>query len=43
MQNLKNKVFFTLLCIINLSILIIVGAFNMQTYFEQKRSFENSY
>lgn len=42
MQNLKNKVFFTLLCIINLSILIIIGAFNMQTYFEQKRSVENS-
>lgn len=42
MKNLKNKVFFTLLCIINLSILIIIGAFNMQTYFEQKRSVENS-
>lgn len=41
-EKLSNKIFYTLVLILSISILIVVGIFNIQNYFEQKKSINNS-
>lgn len=41
-KKLSNKIFYTLVLILSISILTVVGIFNIQNYFEQKKSINNS-
>ena len=42
MNKLKNKVFYTTMAILTISVLSIIVIFNTQNYIEQKNSIENS-
>lgn len=42
MNKLKNKVFYTTIAILTISVLSIIVIFNVQNYIEQKNSIENS-
>ena len=41
-KKLSNKIFYTLILILSISILTVVGIFNIQNYYEQKKSINNS-
>lgn len=41
-KKLSNKIFYTLVLILSISILTVVGIFNIQNYYEQKKSINNS-
>lgn len=41
-KKLSNKIFYTLVLILSISILTVVGIFNIKNYFEQKKSINNS-
>lgn len=41
-KKLSNKIFYTLILILIVSILTVVGIFNIQNYYEQKKSINNS-
>ncbi len=41
-KKLRNKIFYTLILILSISILTVVGIFNIQNYYEQKKSINNS-
>ena len=41
-KKLSNKIFYTLILILSISILTVVGIFNIQNYYEQKKSIDNS-
>lgn len=41
-KKLSNKIFYTLILILSISILTVVGLFNIQNYYEQKKSINNS-
>ncbi len=42
MNKLRKKIFFTIFCILTISILSFIVAFNVQNYLEQKKSIVNS-
>ena len=41
-KKLSNKIFYTLILILSISILTVVGIFNIQNYYEQEKSINNS-
>ena len=41
-KKLSNKIFYTLILILSISILTVVDIFNIQNYYEQKKSINNS-
>lgn len=41
-KKLSNKIFYTLILILSIFILTVVGIFNIQNYYEQKKSINNS-